>query len=497
MVAVLNRLRALAGAAVLVAIGCGGDAGPASASALALRVESVEPAAHSQVLAVDGRIGVRFDRAVRAASLTSRSFWAFARWSGRVDAEVRLSEDGRAAQLVPRRRLSAGEQVTVFLSSEVQAADGQPLRPGGYSFQLWTRAGAAPMAFEPVQVLSTRSQPFEPSRAYGALGTDLNRDGALDLAVVNEDSADVRVFLNRADGSGQFQPFLRPPAPVGRRASPSEPADFDRDGRVDVCVANIDSDTVSILLGDGDGRFSRAQHVTVGRAPRGIAVLDADGDGDVDIVNTNSGSGNLSLLRNDGAGRFAAPVFFDAGGQSEWALAAADMNDDGLLDLVVGDQAGRSVLVLLGNGDGSFTRTSTTDVGGGVWMVATGDVDGDGREDVVSANGRSNNAAVLLGDGAGNLRRSQLLDVTPFVLSADLGDLDGDGRLEWLLASYDGTVTLLRNSAGGFRVEQVFPARTAGSCTVVFDADGDGDMDLALIDEEADEVRLLRNGRGS
>jgi VCBS repeat protein/Big-like domain-containing protein len=493
----MTRLRAIAGAACVAALGCGGGTGPSSASATALRVESVEPSAHSMTLATDGRIGVRFDRPVRAASLTPRSFWAFARWSGPVDAELRLSEDGRAAQLVPRRRLSAGEQVTVFLSSEIQAADGEPLRPGGYSFQFWTRAGPAPMAFESFQVLSTRSQPSEPSRAYGALASDLNRDGALDLTVINEDSADVRVFLNRADGSGQFHPFLRPTAPVGRRASPNEPADFDRDGKVDVCVANIDADTVSILLGDGDGRFSRAQHVPVGRAPRGIAVLDVDGDGDLDIVNTNSGSGTLSLLRNDGAGRFSPPTFFDAGGQSEWALAAADMNDDGLLDLVVGDQAGRSVLVLASNGDGSFTRRSTTDVGGLVWMVATGDVDGDGREDVVAANGRSNNAAVLLGDGAGGLRRSQLLDVTPFVLSSDLGDLDGDGRFEWLLASYNGAVTLLRNGPGGFRVEQVFPARTAGSCTVVFDADGDGDLDLALVDEEADEVRLLRNGRAA
>ena len=492
----MSRLPAIAIVLCGAALGCGGGGGGEAPNAAEMRVESVEPRAHSQQSAADGRIGVRFDRPVRSASVTSRSFWAFGRWSGEVQGELRVSDDARMVQLVPRGRLSAGEQVTVFLSSEIQGAGGEQLRPGGYSFQFWTRAGAGAMAFEPFQVLSTRSQPQEPSRAYGALASDLNGDGALDLTVVNEDSADLRVFLNRADGSGRFDGFLRPPPAVGRRASPSEPADFDRDGRVDVCVANIDADTVSILLGDGDGRFSRVQHVPVGRAPRGIAVLDVDGDGDLDIVNTNSGSGTLSLLRNDGAGRFSPPTFFEAGGQSEWALAAADMNDDGLLDLVVGDQAGGSVLVLAGNGDGSFTRRGAADAGGGVWMLATGDLDGDGREDVVTANGRSNNAAALLGDGAGGLRRSQLFAVAPFVLATDVGDLDGDGRLDWLLASYSGAVTVLRNGPAGFRVEQSHTLRTAGSCTVVFDADGDGDVDLALVDEEADEVRLLRNGGG-
>jgi hypothetical protein len=492
---VTRACRALAAGACGSLLACGGATSPESPTGAAtLRVESVEPRAHSLGLPRDGRIQVRFDRPLRAASLTTRSFWAFARWSGAVDGELRLSGDARSVELVPRRRLSAGEQVTVFLSGGIQGSAGEQLRPGGYSFQFWTRAGAASMAFAPYQVLSTRSQPLVPSRAYGALASDLNGDGALDVTVVNEDSADLRVFLNRADGSGQLLDFLRPPAPVGRRASPSEAADFDRDGRVDFCVANIDSDTVTILLGDGDGRFGRVQNVPVGRAPRGIAVLDADGDGDVDIVNTNSGSGNLSLLRNDGAGRFLAASFFDAGGESEWALTAADMTDDGLLDLVVGDQAGRSVVVMAGNGDGTFARRGAADAGGALWMLAAGDVDGDGREDVVSANGRSNNAAVLLGDGAGGLRRTQLLDVAPFVLATDLGDLDGDLRLDWLLSSYSGALTVLRNGPAGFRVDQTFAARTAGSCVVVFDADGDGDVDLAFIDEEADEVRLLRNG---
>jgi hypothetical protein len=121
------------------------------------------------------------------------------------------------------------------------------------------------------------------------------------MTIVNEDSADLRVFLNRADGSGMFQPFLQPPAPIGLTASPNEPSDFDRDGNADLAVANESSDSVSIVLGRGDGTFLPQQEIPVGGTPHGLAVLDVDGDGDVDVVNSNSaGAGNLSILLNDG-----------------------------------------------------------------------------------------------------------------------------------------------------------------------------------------------------
>ena len=106
------------------------------------------------------------------------------------------------------------------------------------------------------------------------------------LTIVNEDTADLRVFLNKADGTGLFHDFLTPPSPVQDRASPSEPADFDRDGITDICVANLNTNTVSVLRGRGDGTFDPQQIIPVGLLPRGIVVLDVDGDGDIDIHST-------------------------------------------------------------------------------------------------------------------------------------------------------------------------------------------------------------------
>jgi len=144
-------------------------------------------------------------------------------------------------------------------------------------------------------VVSPQTLPLAKADAR-ILATDLDGDHFLDITTVNEVTADLRVFMSRGDFSGQFHDFNRPPSPVNNRASPSEPADFNADGIPDICVANIDTSTVSILLGIGDGTFAPQQQVAVGGGPRGIAVLDADGDGDMDIVNTNSASSNLSLL---------------------------------------------------------------------------------------------------------------------------------------------------------------------------------------------------------
>jgi hypothetical protein len=384
--------------------------------------------------------------------------------------------------------------VTVYLSHDLLGADGSPLRSAGYSWQFRVRAGEAALEYEQIASMTTRTDPNISTRSYGGIGSDLNHDGALDLTVVNEDSQDLRVFLNLNDGSGLYQPFLQPTFPVGDRASPSEPSDFNRDGHVDICVANIDAATVSVLLGHGDGTFAPQQTIAVGNAPRGICTLDADGDGDTDIVNTNASSANMSLLLNDGAGVFGPPTFFQGGAANEWALAAADMTSDGVLDLVVGGRVDQKIFIRAGNGDGTFSAAGNQNCGGLVWMIDVGDVDGDGDADVACANSNTNNGSILRGDGAGNLAPAQTYPTDAFPLATDLGDLDGDGDLDWELSSFNGDWRLFANNgAGTYAFNQEFDAPAAASCAVMLDLDNDRDLDLALIDEIADVVVLQKN----
>ncbi|MGH2542386.1 MAG: FG-GAP-like repeat-containing protein, partial [Ardenticatenaceae bacterium] len=463
-----------------------------------LSVVMAQPTPRSLGAPINAPIMVEFDRAIDRSTITPASFAAFGRWSGPVGGEYTFADGDRTVILTPDEIFSAGEHVMVVLSSQVEGTDGTSL-DAGYSFQFWVSSAGSDLGFETIDVLSTRTDPSQGTRSYGGVATDLDNDGWLDLSIVNEDSADVRVFLNRADGTGLFHDFIQPPFPVNDRASPSEASDFNGDGNADLAVVNIDTNSVSILLGQGDGTYGPQQEVTVGPAPRGIAVLDADADGDADIVNTNSeGAGSLSLLLNDGNGLFGSPAFFEGGGTGEWALGAADMNEDGILDLVVGAQSADSaILVVASNGDGTFTPLSTQEAGGSVWMLNAGDLNGDGHDDVATANSSSDSGSILLGDGNGNLAGPAVIPTDPFVLATDIGDIDGDDDLDWVTSSFSGDFVLFLNDGGAnFTIWEQFPPSAAASCALMLDFDNDHDLDLALIDEIADEVTLVRNEGG-
>ncbi len=464
------------------------------AAAGELAVVSVEPAAHSLTAPVAAPITVHFDQPLLPASVTNDSFWAFGRWSGTVEGTYSFSNGNQTVSLHPDAPLFYGEQVTVFLSHDLQAAGGDPLRSAGFSWQFWTAAMPSDVSFTFLDQMTTRTIPQQSSRAYGGIATDLNNDGWADLTIVNEDTADLRVFLNLADGSGQYAEFMQPTFPVNDRASPSEPSDFNHDGNADICVANINTNSVSILLGLGDGRYGPHQEIAVGTAPRGVAVLDADGDGDIDVVNTNSSNSNMSILLNDGTGVFGPPTFFEGGGSQEWALMSGDMNDDGILDLVVGARSSQTIIVNTGNGNGTFTPQAPQSAGGSVWMLVVGDVDGNGTEDVATANSTSNNGAILFGQGDGTLAPPVTHATDSFPLATDLGDIDGDGDLDWVTSSFNGDWWLFENDGGGgFAFSEEFDAPAAASCALMVDIDNDRDLDLVLIDEIADVIVLMTN----
>lgn len=217
---------------------------------------------------------------------------------------------------------------------------------------------------------------------------ELNGDGRPDLVVANRSSnpANPRpsyVCLN--DGTAQF-PMCTPLAT--QSATIIVAADLDADGHVDLFVPHRDGGQSLLFWNDGTGAFAMAP-TAVGSARssiRAATVVDIDGDGRLDLVTGDERTGLFAHL-NLGARRFADPAPIGTPGASPYSIGAADMNRDGAPDLVVGyDRAPGAVFFNQNAGRAlRFTSASWNDGKGAVYGLAIGDLDGDGWPDIAAA----------------------------------------------------------------------------------------------------------------
>ncbi len=334
--------------------------------------------------------------------------------------------------------------------------------------------------------------------AHALVVGDFNNDGALDVAATNISGNDVSVLLGRGDGSFNHAPDFA----SGTGAFAIAWGDFNRDGIPDLVTANKHGQSVSVLLGTGDGTFQAPVNYAVGRLPESVVVGDFNGDGIPDLIVGDPVDDTLTLLVGNGDGTFQ-PGRIVAQGVDALRVAAARLTGAGPLDLLVTEGLSNPTLqVFLGNGDGTFRPLPRKLIGGAnPYGLAVADLNNDGKLDaVVSLDGLQGGVLVLPGNGDGTFGTGQFYPTGSAPTGVAVTDFTGDGVPDLAVANYlGGTVSVLRgNGDGTFQPAVNYVVGGNPISVVAADFNGDGILDLAVANQGDNSVSvLLGNGDGS
>jgi hypothetical protein len=337
-------------------------------------------------------------------------------------------------------------------------------------------------------------------------------------------------------------------------------ADVNGDGKVDLIVANLDSNTISVLTNNGNGTFAAKVDYPTGSGPNSVTSADVNVDGKADLVVTNSGSKTVSVLTNNGNGTFAAKVDY-ATGSNPSRLTSADVNGDGKADLIVTNFDNNTVSVLINTfvtvspiptyslkanagsyNEGTtavFTLTTTGIANGTVvpyslsgFGITALDVAGGTLSGNVTVNNNTATLSVMLAADAttegnetliatinGSTASTTIVDTSivasPSVslfaakvdyatgsnpMSVTSADVNGDGKADLIVTNYgSNTVSVLRNNGNGTFAPKVnYVTGVRPGFVTSADVNGDGRADLIVANEGSDTVSVLtNNGNGT
>jgi outer membrane protein assembly factor BamB len=345
--------------------------------------------------------------------------------------------------------------------------------------------------------LSLPVTPAPPPRAVATADFDLDGHADFVAGLGNGVAGQVQLFLG--DGTGSFA--AQPPLTTGTNVSAVVTGDFNGDGAPDVALTSMGADRVEVYLGDGQGGLSgpTITPLGAGAAPRALAGGHLDGNSTLDLVVANAGAAanSVSILLGNGDGTFgAAPGSPRAVGPAPWGVALGDFDGNGILDVVTANNTGASLTVLLGTGGGAFGAPATLALDGAAIAVAALDVTGDGKVDVAAVTA-TNTLNLLAGDGAGSFAAGVIFPVQTRPSAVVPVDADADGRVDLAVPCRDAdSVVLLLARPPGFAAAPRFTVGLTPTAAVAADFDGDGDADLAVVNSQSNTVSILRNDGG-
>jgi FG-GAP-like repeat len=346
---------------------------------------------------------------------------------------------------------------------------------------------------------------------------DFNKDGRMDFVIANGGTNDLWIYLGNGDGTFQLPQII--PLTKGLTPVYLVTADLRGIGVLDLIVAEFDTSTVGVLLGNGDGTFGYEQDYVLPQPPGTLVIDDFNRDGKLDIaavmvtVNnpTTTGVQYLATLLGDATGAFGAPLISLNPGFYSTAdsIASGDVNNDGLPDVLITGPGLENSQVYLNAGDGTFTPGAVVAESGPINSVQAGvlaDVNGDGCLDalVADANGY---VWISLGDCGGNFGALTYVPMGDSNATVSVADMNGDGYPDIITATFpalDGAglgdvagnmlCVAFGDGKGNFSSGIDYVGTGMSYSLSIADFNGDGHPDVVSASPDTDTATVYING---
>lgn len=350
-------------------------------------------------------------------------------------------------------------------------------------FFYFTAIGSSQVCYNPSLNYAGQNNP------WAITHSDFNGDGKMDIATANLNSCNsgsITVLLN--EGTGTFGTPIHYTTPTCSTYIVS--GDFNNDGHSDIVTAHNSAYQISIRLGLGDGNFLPPNNIAVSSTPYFIDVLDFNNDGNLDLISANLSGNSISVFLGNGNGALTFSNTY-AVGTTCTSVAHADFNNDGITDVVTGLGSGSPtdnfIAVLLGSGGGNLNPATHYIVGNVPFSVTCGKFNNDNFFDIATITTISGvpTLAVLLGDGSGNFTVSTSNTNLPETANLRSSDVDNDGNIDLLAADYvDARVAIsLGNGDGTFDIPVFFSVGNGPRSLTIGDFNGDSKADIATAND--------------
>ena len=442
-------------------------------------VDSVYPGQNA-LNADPTNIKAHFLQDVLPSSLTSSTIKVYGSSSGFHSISLVYNSSTRVLAITPTRRFTAGEVITVMVTSGISLTGGIPvLSPFSWSFTMPVRGGSA--NFAAMKDITVDTYP------RFLCSADFNNDGISDIAVSNFSSNSISVI----------QCFKGTPAhlvkniAVGQAPMDIAAGDVDGDGNMDI-VAILGS-AIAMLKGDGNWGFTLT---TIPNSPdaEGIALADLDGDGKLDIIVGNNSSDSITVLRNNGNLKFTRLVLpFDV--PNPLVIKTGDFDNDGDMDIIVAKGTMDNFALLRNDGMMHFTSVTIPNVSAYVQAMDVADFNGDGKLDIAAENANSRSANVLANEGGLIFQRIIQAGINDDPLSLTAADFNNDGRMDFATVnnSYSNTGSVYINDSLNFKLKSTFTIVPGSQNMISGDFNGDGAMDIAFVNQGSASISWLLN----